>query len=122
MIIEGNTYQNPVEQSENIEQPATSPEPVTIDVAFDGAKTAAEIRTKAKDLCAGKDADELAGIASETWNVCGTTLRSLTGQANWNRLIVGSVLLCIKDKCQHGEFEKAILPVLEKLGCSRGTI
>ena len=110
------------ESQDSPEQPATSPEPVTIDVAFSGATTAAEIRTKAQTLCAGKPAEELAGIASDAWNVCGTTSRSLTEQANRNRLIVGSVLLCIKDQCQHGEFEKTIAPVLEKLGCSRGTI
>ena len=110
------------ESQETPEQPATSPEPVTIDVAFSGATTAAEIRTKAQTLCAGKAADELAVIASKAWDFCGTTSRSLTEQANRHRLIIGSVILCIKELCQHGEFEQAILPVLEKLGCSRGTI
>ena len=110
------------ESQDSPEQPATSPEPVTIDVAFSGATTAAEIRTKAQTLCAGKSAEELAGIASDAWNFCGTTSRSLTEQANRHRLIIGSVLICIKELCQHGEFEKAVSPVLEKLGCSRGTI
>lgn len=110
------------ESQDTPEQPPTSPEPVTIDVAFSGATTAAEIRTKAEGLCSGKSAEELASIASEAWNVCGTSTRTLTEQANWNRLIIGSVLLCIKEQCQHGEFEQAIAQVLEKLGCSRGTI